>query len=425
MSKSRPDANSLDDYCWLVDSAAEKWLNDAHSAVIDAVPLIQLATRLRKNLSAERAHLILQQIELRRKAEDKFPWARRMFFTPLGLEQATDSWVAAYKAARFTAGHCVADLCCGIGGDLLALADRASTVMAIDRNPVATTLAEANLRAVCIVEGCDPRHAVKFEVRDVADAVPLLNDAAALHIDPDRRASGRRTTKIQLHDPGPDVLERLLSACPNICIKLAPATDVEERIWADAELEWISRGRQCRQLVAWFGTPAQQPGQRRATIVRRVAAEGKHFPYDASTDNETFVGDPNLQAPVVKQIGLYLLEPDAAVLAAKLEGAIAAHHNLSAITPTIAYFTADHPIRSHLLDCFEVQGVMTYRVSILRHWLAVRNIGRLEVKKRGVPLDPENVRRELLAGAHGSEEMTLLLARIDGQITAILAKRIH
>ena len=47
---------------------------------------------------------------------------RAQFFTPVGWEQATDELIAAYKASRFPADGPVADLCCGIGGDLLVLA---------------------------------------------------------------------------------------------------------------------------------------------------------------------------------------------------------------------------------------------------------------------------------------------------------------
>ena len=63
-----------------------------------------------------------------------------MFFTRLGLEQATDAWVARYKATRFPAGQLLADLCCGIGGDLMALSERGPT-RGVDRDPVAAICA--------------------------------------------------------------------------------------------------------------------------------------------------------------------------------------------------------------------------------------------------------------------------------------------
>ncbi len=67
-----------------------------------------------------------------------------MFFATRPLEQATDEVVAAYKAGRFPPGRLMVDFCCGIGGDLLALASR-GPVLGVDRDPVLALLAGANL----------------------------------------------------------------------------------------------------------------------------------------------------------------------------------------------------------------------------------------------------------------------------------------
>ena len=67
----------------------------------DAAPLHTAVARLRGTLSPAQTHLLLEQVELRRRATAKFTHAARMFFTRIGLEQATDEWVARYKAARF------------------------------------------------------------------------------------------------------------------------------------------------------------------------------------------------------------------------------------------------------------------------------------------------------------------------------------
>jgi len=425
------------DYRWLVSPEGDRWLKTAKSAAEEqGASLTQLASRLRRDLPPQRVHLLLEQVELRDKARQKFSQPEQMFFSRLGLEQATDQWVAAYKASRFPQGQPTADLCCGIGGDTLAVAQR-GPLWAVDRNPIAVILAQANLQAILGsdaslgAEGSNSRsekHAVKFDVLDVADAAELMGGVAAWHIDPDRRPAGRRTTKIELHDPGPEVLARLISTCPHAAVKLAPAADLVEPWWAEAELEWISRGRQCRQLVAWFGNLAQHPGLCRATVIRSTTSDSQDRPSATiAIIVATIIGEPNLELSLAPQIGRYLFEPDAAVLAAKLEGALAAQHDLAAITPGVAYFTADRPIESAAVDCFEVLEVMPYRTKTLRQWLIQRGVDRLEVKKRGVPLDPAEVRRELLVGNRDkdafTEEITLLLTRIAGQITAIFARR--
>lgn len=400
------------DLRWLVGPEAADWLSKAHEMLPGSGEndMVRVAECLRGKLPAGRVHLILQQAQLREKGREKFPHARRMFFTPQGLQQATDAWIAVYKAARFEGGELIADLCCGIGGDLLALAQR-GPVEAVERDPATAIFAEANVQVAGknSAGDCGP---VEVHTADVASV--SLAEFAAWHIDPDRRPAGRRTTRVALHEPGPEVLARMLAACPQGAIKLAPAATFDEPWWAAAELEWISRGRECRQLVAWFGGLAKTPGRRRATMIRnRDEAE--------SAVAASFVGEPNEICPIAPQIGRYVLEPDPAVLAAKLQGALAVDQGISAVACGVGYFTADRPSEHAALACFEVLDVMPYRIKALQQWLAARGIGRLEVKKRGVPLDPDEVRRQL--HLRGDDEATLLLMPIQRRTTAILARR--
>ncbi len=250
-----------------------------------------------------------------------------------------------------------------------------------------------------------------------------LANFEAWHIDPDRRPTGRRTTRINLHEPGPEVLKGLLMTCPSGAIKLAPAATFEEPWWKEAELEWISRDRQCRQLVAWFGALAQHSGKRRATKVRGGSNER------SNTIAASFIGQPNLESAVAPKLGRYVFEPDPAVLAAKIEGALAAKLDLQAVAIEIAYFTADRATDHPLMSAFEVLDVMPYHAKTIRKWLAARGIKQIEIKKRGVPLDPEAVRRDVLPREqnHGQEVangVTILLTRIDGRICAIMGRRV-
>ncbi len=82
---------------------------------------------------------------------------------------------------------------------------------------------------------------------------------AAWHIDPDRRPEGRRTTRVELHEPGPAAIDRLRAARAEGAVKLAPAATLPDAWCQEAELEWISRGCECRQLVCWFGTLGAMP----------------------------------------------------------------------------------------------------------------------------------------------------------------------
>lgn len=396
----------LDDYRWLIGDDARRWLRRVAE---DPLPLVRQAAALRREISAKRTHLVLEQAELRRRARVKFSEADRMFFTPVGLEQATDEVLASYKADRFPLAAPLADLCCGIGGDLLALARR-GPVSGVDRDPVVTLLAEANLDVLCLrTSGFQPRILL-------ADAAAIsLEDYAAWHVDPDRRPQGRRTTQVELHEPAASILNRLLHSDPHAAMKLAPATD-PPRQWAlQAELEWISRGGECRQLVAWFGSLARQPGYRRATVLSASGRAGLRTPW-------TIFGQPSESLPVAPRIGRYLFDPDPAVLAARLLPVLAERHTLAAVDTQSVYLTGDEPVATEGVACFEVTDVLPFDRRRLNQVFDSRGIGQLEIKKRGVGDTPEQIRRRLRL--RGDKAAVLLLTPIGGRVAAVLARRL-
>ncbi|MET7442879.1 SAM-dependent methyltransferase, partial [Streptomyces sp. NPDC005568] len=113
---------------------------------------LAVATRLRREHPASLVTAALAQERLRQRAVAKFGAgdAERMFFTPAGVEQSTRTSVATYRAERFRAlgVRSVADLCCGIGGDAIALARAGIRVLAVDRDPLTAAAARANAEAL-------------------------------------------------------------------------------------------------------------------------------------------------------------------------------------------------------------------------------------------------------------------------------------
>lgn len=405
--------SELADFEWLTGSDAGGLLDELAE---DAGELHTKIARLRERLSQSRTHLVLEQVELRRRATAKFTHASRMFFTRAGLEQATDEWVAAYKASRFATQRAgssstpgvYADLCCGIGGDLFALSRPAGSVSAqsasaigIDRDPVSALFAAANTGATI--------HAI-----DVADFD--LSSASAWHIDPDRRPEGRRTTSLDFFQPDLATIEMLLARVPHAAIKLAPATKPPAEWIKRCELEWISRDRECKQLVAWHGNLALTSGQHRATVLTSSPAARCLEPH-------TITGPPSQPITIANSPDRFLFDIDPAVTAARLTGALAAEHNLTALAAGPTYLTGPSAITTDdALACFEVAEILPLRVRTLASLLRDRNIGQLEIKKRGVDTDPEKLRRDLKL--RGNNAATLLITQIAGRPTAILAKRV-
>jgi hypothetical protein len=93
------------------------------------------------------------------------------------------------------------------------------------------------------------------------------------------------------------------------------------------------------------------------------------------------------------------------------------------IDPTIAYMTSPHPVTSPLVQCFEVRDAIPYSQKSVHALIAGANLATLEIKKRGIDVDPAALRTSL--PLKGSGEGTLILTRVQGKKTAILAQRVH
>ncbi len=392
----------LADYEWLTGSEAARWLEELAPT---KEPVHRQLSRLRKTLTAERARLVVQQIELRQRAATKFgDLAARMFFSNLALQQATDLRTARYKASRISSKIPVVDYCCGIGGDLLAFAQRGPAT-GWDRVPELAHLAKANLRAAQI----DATSNVCLG--EVESQTP--NAGEIWHVDPDRRIEGRRSTQIQWHSPGPELLDRWLISSPSGLLKLAPAAVVPERWSQHAELEWITHDRQCRQQVVWFGELASASGQRRATVLLK----------NSEALAASFVGAPNVPSPIINKVCRYVYDTDPALRAAHLTGAFAVDWGLLALKSGGSYLTSDRLVSHPLLSCFEVLDQFPLRMATLSKHLRSLKVGQLEIKKRGVDTDPEQLRKQLKLS--GSESATLLLTKIGNSEIALLARRCH
>lgn len=390
---------TVDDYRWLVSAAANPFLQQAASADSS---LVALTKRLRKELTPERTHLVLDHISLRERARVKFSDASKMYFTRKLLEQATDDQIANHKATRFRVGESVADLCSGIGGDALALARR-GPCLAIDRDPVAITLVEANGRALGV-------ESLSCAVADVGEVATRL-DCEAWHIDPDRRVASQRTSDAAYSEPSLEVIRLLFDRVAAGSMKLAPGAELPEPWCRDSpmELEWIGSRRECRQQVVWLGRLAVANGKRTATVVDRNGI-AHSFTGIVETDVD------------VNAVARFVYVPDSTLLASRLAESLASKLGLRATSYGISYFTSDTFHNSHLLEAFEIEEVLPLDVKRLRRLLRERTIGTVEIKTRGVDIDPTEFRKKLQL--KGTKSSTLLLFRSLDSTVAALASRV-
>ena len=146
---------------------------------------LSLQQSLRSQFDENLVRAALSVADARAKAHGLLPESEELWLTRVGLEQATAWDVARHKARRFPVGEQVLDLCCGIGCDTAALAER-GPVTAVDFDPAMLQRCRWNL------EIWNP----SAEVQTIAADVRSLNIAGFLvHLDPDRRSGRDRPVK--------------------------------------------------------------------------------------------------------------------------------------------------------------------------------------------------------------------------------------
>nr|WP_238431732.1 class I SAM-dependent methyltransferase [Streptomyces cavernae] len=355
---------------------------------------LAVATRLRRDHPAALVSAALAQARLRERAAAKFGAADagRMFFTPHGVEQATRTSVAAHRAERLRAlgVRSAADLCCGIGGDAIALARAGIRVLAVDRDPLTCAVARANAEALGLAELIEVREA------DVSDVDTSGHDA--VFVDPARRGGRGRIFDPEAYSPPLSWAVAAALKAPYAALKIAPGIP-HEAVPAEAEAEWISDGGDVKEAVLWFGT---EPGAVRATLLpgpRSLLGRG-------------------LPDPPVREPGRYLYEPDGAVIRAHLVAEVAAELGGGLLDGTIAYITADEPLTTPYATAYEITDRLPFNVKRLKALLRERGVGILTVKKRGSAVEPEELRRKVKP--QGPHSATVFLTRVAGAPTMLL-----
>jgi len=125
----------------------------------------------------------------------------------------------------------------------------------------------------------------------------------------------------------------------------------------------------------------------------------------------------------VGALGEYVHEPDGSAIRARLLGELARSSGSRMLSRGIAYLTGDEPADSPFLRSFHVLAELPLDERALARELRARGIGALEIKKRGVDIDPARFRKKL--GLSGSAAAVLILTRIDGRHRALLAERVR
>lgn len=365
---------------------------------VEAGAEMALAERLRARYPAELVRSALAQHALRERARAKFAHPERMYFTREGLEQSSAELVARHRAARYANFERVADLCTGIGGDLLALAATRSA-LAVDLDHVHLRMALRNARAL----GAPDVTAACADVRGLRlEALPPV------FVDPPRRAGGRRLPP-GASDPPLGWCLALADHVAEVGIKAAPGLPLE-LVPAGWEVEFIADRRELKEAVLW--SPALATASRRATLLpggnSLVAAPGAAVP--CAAPGRALPSASQGPAVPCAAPGAFLLDPNPAVTRAGLVEELGRALEAWKIDRRVGFLSADRPIVTPFGRLLEVEESLPWSLKRLRAVLRARAASAVEIRKRGSAVDVEDLRRRL--DLSGDRQLVVVLTRV-------------
>ncbi len=361
---------------YLTSAAGAQALDQVAERHLSSASLVGDIAALRAQFG-ERAAILVETVQLRRRAAAKFDDPSGWLFTDEALQQATAGAVAAHRAGRL-AGLRVHDATCSIGSELAALRVSAADLVGSDIDPVRLAMAANNVPGVGLCR---------------ADALrPITRDTVVM-LDPARRQGGRRRFDPRAYAPALDDVFATYRG-RDIVVKAAPGIDFDqvERMGFDGEIEVTSLGGAVREACLWSAGLARTGVRRRATLLDR----GEEI-----TDAEP---DECAVAPA----GRWIVDPDGAVVRAGLVRHYAARHGLWQLDPDIAYLSGDELPEG--VRGFEVLEELGFHERRLRAALTARSVGAVEILVRGVDVDPDVLRTRLRL--RGPERLAVVITRL-------------
>ena len=331
------------------------------------------AERLRHDWPSDLVAAASEQADLRDRARAKTSAPEDLLLTRGGLEQATPEPVARHRAQRFAAvDGVIVDLCCGIGFDLQALAG-VGRVIGVDRDETAAVCAAHNSDAPVVVA----------DVRDIR-----LDTVTAVFVDPARRAGDRRGGS------GPPLPWCLSLPVARTAVKAAPGLDLTQ-VPAGWEVEFVALGRDLKEACLW--SPAWAGPSRRATVI----LDGRAV---------TMAADGVEREPTLGPPGAYVLDPSPAVTRAGLVRQLAAQIGGWQLDPRIAFLSSDSALRTPFGRTLRVEASLPFSVKALAAELRRLDIGAVDLRRRGLAGDVDDIRRRLRP--QGRRRGVVLLTRL-------------
>ncbi|PWB56122.1 MAG: methyltransferase [Candidatus Methanoperedenaceae archaeon] len=302
-----------------------------------------------------------------------------------GLQLSTPEIVAGYIARRLKT-DIIADLGCGIGGQVIFFAKECKKVYAVERDAQKLEYAREN----CRLYGVDN---VEFIQGDALspEIKAKVSDADIIFSDPARPLSEKERTLDNLEPPITEIIKIYSDVTPNMAFH-APPQMPPERLVLDCEREYLSLNGQLNRLTLYFGS--LKSCDRSAVVL----PEG---------DNLCFSGSPKIRNSSLCD---YVYEPEPSVIKAGLLNELA--QTLKKGNKDIFYYKGDEKrtlltssmlVGSHFFkDSYRVRGSTDKDMSKLKEIL--KSLKAKNVVLR-FDIDPDNywgIRTKLEEGLAGT-----------------------
>lgn len=240
-----------------------------------------------------------------------------MLFDREGLEMASHEKLAELHVHRFPKGVLIADLTCGIGAHLIAIAKNGKAI-GFEIDPTRAEMARHNLAV----------HGLEAEIR-IADSMQQTWDFEYALADPSRREAGRRKSDPGQFSPEPSELTSRMWDLTLASIKLSPMLTDDYLKSLGGERWFLSFERECREVQILVGkehrfSDGSQSGGAWA------AMPGPVPPLSESTDLPDAVDEPTV----------YFFEADPAAIRAHCLGDLCCHLSGAPVGDSNGYLTA-------------------------------------------------------------------------------------
>jgi len=378
-------------------------------------------SHLRRYCQPALAAAIVELLELRRRAKQRFSHAEALFFTPEALEQATSETLANWRAFHFPKNTLVLDACCSVGCDTLVLARR-GPVIGTDRSLLRLTCAHANLAAVA------PKAPATFLCQDVStlDLARLRRKGVyAVFCDPARRISTlqgtHRLRRLQELSPSLSWLKELKRCFEWGAIKLPPTADLSPLLDERSVVEYVGEIGECSEATLWWGEAIRRfcdqtdciPPFTCATVLHKTGAASTLLPAPKPPNRHRLT--PGCSSPLE-----WLYEPVPTVIRAGLVEELTCRLSGHLIDPHIAYITSSRQVNTPFARCYRIVHWMPYNLKHVQAHLRQQHWYVTEIKQRGLPFDTLSLLKQLRAATDcTAQPVTLALARVGNRPLAL------